>query len=200
MNGRRATGPLFIRKATKWTQLLSTQVTSFIEPHLRKTDNDRMSKDAETECRWKEIGRSSLHWYVQKLWFTSFIIIDYQTKSLWPLLWNVFQNDLHYMVKHCALFLYADDHQLSHAAETIKEVEPTLNEEGNKVSQWCDKNLLKGNFFRYQTISFGPKQKNKKHLSQNGENRGACEQALQGSRGYGGREGKRRRRACTQVL
>ena len=36
------------------------------------------------------------------------------------------------MVKHCALFPYADDHQLSHAAETIKEVEPILNEEGNK--------------------------------------------------------------------
>ena len=33
---------------------------------------------------------------------------------------------------HCALFPYADDHQLSHAAETIKEVEPILNEEGNK--------------------------------------------------------------------
>ena len=66
------------------------------------------------------------------------------------------------MVKKCALFPYADYHQLPHAAETIKEVEPILNEEGNKVSQWYDKNLLKGNFSKYQTKAFGSKQKNKK--------------------------------------
>ena len=57
--------------------------------------------------------------------------------------------------------MYADDHQLSHAAESIKEVEQVLNEERNKVSQWYHKNLLKGNFSEYQTISFGSKQKNK---------------------------------------
>ena len=68
---------------------------------------------------------------------------------------------LHYIVKNCTLFMYADDHQLSHAAESIKEVEQVLNEEGNKVSQWYHKNLLKGNFSEYQTISFGSKQKNK---------------------------------------
>ena len=84
-----------------------------------------------------------------------------QGSSFGPLLWNVFQNDLHYIVKNCTLFMYADDHQLSHAAESIKEVEQVLNEEGNKVSQWYHKNLLKGNFSEYQTISFGSKQKNK---------------------------------------
>ena len=36
--------------------------------------------------------------------------------------------------------------KLSHAAETIKEVEQILNEERNKVSQWYDKNFLKGCF------------------------------------------------------
>ena len=36
--------------------------------------------------------------------------------------------------------------KLSHAAETIKEVEQILNEERNKVSQWYDKNFLKGYF------------------------------------------------------
>ena len=84
-----------------------------------------------------------------------------QGSSFGPLLWNVFQNDLHYIVKNCTLFMYADDHQLSHAAESIKEVEQVLNEERNKVSQWYHKNLLKGNFSEYQTISFGSKQKNK---------------------------------------
>jgi len=151
----------------------------------------------ETEFRWKVIARSSFHWYVQKIRFTSFTIIDCQIKSIWPLLWNVFQNDLHYMVKKCALFPYADYHQLPHAAETIKEVEPILNEEGNKVSQWYDKNLFKGNFSKYQTIAFGSKQKNKevKILRQ----RWPASKLSWGSRGYGGREGKRRTRACTHV-
>ena len=89
MNGRRATGPLFIRKVTKWTQLLSTQVTSFIEPYFSKTDNDSISKDG-TEFRWKDIARSSFHWYVQKIRFTSFTIIDCQIKSIWPLLYGMY--------------------------------------------------------------------------------------------------------------
>ena len=50
-----------------------------------------------------------------------------------PLLCNVFQNDLHYLVKNWTLFMCAGDHQwnLSHTAETIKEVEQKkkLNEE-----------------------------------------------------------------------
>ena len=100
------------------------------------------------------------------------------------LIWNVFQNDFHYMVKKCALFLYADYHQLPHAAETIKEVEPILNEEGNKVSQWYDKNLLKGNFSKYQAIAFGSKQKNKKVKILRTEV--ACEQALLGLPGVRG--------------
>ena len=138
----------------------------------------------ETEFRWKDIARSSFHWYVKKIRFTSFTIIDCQIKSIWPLLWNVFQNDLHYMVKKCALFPYADYHQLPHAAETIKEVEPILNEKGNKVSQWYDKNLLKGNFSKYQAIAFGSKQKNKKVKILRTEV--ACEQALLGLRGVRG--------------
>ena len=46
-----------------------------------------------------------------------------QGSSLGPLLWNAFQNDFHYTLKNCTLFMYADDHQLSHAAETIQELE-----------------------------------------------------------------------------
>ena len=43
--------------------------------------------------------------------------------------------------------------KLSHAAETIKEVEQILNEERNKAYQWYDKSFLTYG----QTISFGPK-------------------------------------------
>ena len=85
------------------------------------------------------------------------------------------------MVKKCALFPYADYHQLPHAAETIKEVEPILNEEGNKVSQWYDKNLLKGNFSKYQNQSLWLKTKEQE--SQNIENRGGLRASSPGAPG-----------------
>ena len=178
--------------AKVFEQLLSTQVTSFIESYLCKTMTAyRKNHSCETTLlgqveRWKQnldekklVGflstdmskafdslRSQL--LIAKLRAYGFsdealglmrsyfcerkcrVKIALETTSEWyetsrgcpqassfgPLLWNVFQNDLHYTVKNCSLFMYSDDHQLSHAAESIKEVEQVLNEEGNKVSHW----------------------------------------------------------------
>ena len=53
--------------------------------------------------------------------------------------------------------MYADDHQLFLVAKSISEVENTLNEGGNKISEWYYNNLLQGNFSKYQAISLGPK-------------------------------------------
>ena len=66
--------------------------------------------------------------------------------SFGPLLWNVFQNDLHntWWKLNIIHVRRQPSIKLSHAAETIKEVEQILNEERNKVSQWYDKDFLKG--------------------------------------------------------
>ena len=70
-----------------------------------------------------------------------------QGSAFGPLLWNVFQNDLHLTTEENKLFMYADDHQLFSVAKSAKEVEHTLNEGGNNISDWYNNNLLQGNFF-----------------------------------------------------
>jgi len=40
-------------------------------------------------------------------------------------------------------------------------VENTLNEGGNKISDWYYNNLLQGNFSKYQAMNLGPKNRPK---------------------------------------
>ena len=69
-----------------------------------------------------------------------------QGSAFGPLLWNVFQNDLHFSTDENRLFMYADDHQLFSVAKSSNEVERILTREGNKISEWYNNNLLQGNF------------------------------------------------------
>ena len=57
--------------------------------------------------------------------------------------------------------MYADDHELYSARQTVKEVEDTLNKEGEIISKWYESNLLKGNYEKYQIMSTVPKDKTK---------------------------------------
>ena len=59
-----------------------------------------------------------------------------------------------------------------------------MNEEGNKVSQWYIKNLLKGNFSKYQTISFWLKTKEQGNESPNGEYLGSTKTGAKAARRY----------------
>ena len=80
-----------------------------------------------------------------------------QGSAFGPLLWNVFQNDLHFSTDENRLFMYADDHQLFSVAKTTNEAECFLTEEGNNISQWYNNNLLQGNFSKYQVMCLGPR-------------------------------------------
>ena len=44
---------------------------------------------------------------------------------------------------------------------TVKEVQDTLNKEGEIICKWCKSNLLKGNFEKYQIMSMGLEDKTK---------------------------------------
>ena len=57
--------------------------------------------------------------------------------------------------------MYADDHQLYSAGQTVKEVQDTLNKEEEIISTRYESNLLKGNYEKYQIMSMGPKDKTK---------------------------------------
>lgn len=85
-----------------------------------------------------------------------------QGSTFGPLLWNTFQNDLNIFANEHNLTMYADDHQLYSAGQTVKEVQDTLNKEGEIIYKWYQSNLLKGtNYEEYQVMSMGPKDKTK---------------------------------------
>ena len=59
--------------------------------------------------------------------------------NIWPfILWNTFQNDLNIFANEHNLTMYADDHQLYSAGQTVKEVQDTLNKEGEIISKWFE--------------------------------------------------------------
>ena len=68
---------------------------------------------------------------------------------------HVFQNDLHLSTDENRLFMCADDHQLFSVAKTTNEAQGILTEEGDKISEWCNKNFLQGNFFKNQADKSG---------------------------------------------
>ena len=78
-----------------------------------------------------------------------------------PLARVTFQNDLNIFANGHNLTMYADDHQLYSAGQTVKEVQDTLSKEGEIISKWYESNLLKGNYEKYQIMSMGLKGKTK---------------------------------------
>ena len=82
-----------------------------------------------------------------------------QGSSLGPLLWNIFQNDMTYVVtnNNTSLSMYADDHQVSVSANSVGEVETSINKEGNSMSAWYKENYLKGNYEKYNAMIIGRK-------------------------------------------
>ena len=70
------------------------------------------------------------------------------------LFWNMFQNDLAEVVK-ADISMYADDHQIFSSDCSIDEVAERLQQNGNKMTDWHEENLLKVNIKKYQLMAFG---------------------------------------------
>ena len=82
-----------------------------------------------------------------------------QGSSFGPFLWNIFQNDLTYEVNDEKINLYADDHQLYVQDRCIDRIEQSLNNEGERMSNWYKDNFLKGNFDKYNVMIVGGRNK-----------------------------------------
>ena len=72
-----------------------------------------------------------------------------QGSALGPLLWNIFQNDLH-LCPSTELSVYTDDHQMYHSGHNQEEV---ISKQVHV--RWCKSNLQVGNLKRYQTLNIG---------------------------------------------
>ena len=65
-----------------------------------------------------------------------------QESILGPLLFNVFMNELAYVIKQSKLSGYADDTQISYADKDPAKVEAVINSELAKIDQWCEENKM----------------------------------------------------------
>ena len=74
-----------------------------------------------------------------------------QGSALGPTLWNIFLNDLIYVIE-MNLIMYADDHQLFEISDNITTINDNLNASATKASLWYESNLLKGNLSIYHTM------------------------------------------------
>ena len=74
-----------------------------------------------------------------------------QGSSFGPLLWNLFQNDLTYVMKS-NICMFADDHQFFEAHKDVKIIQKRLQESPVTATSWYKENCLQGNFTKYGSM------------------------------------------------
>ena len=72
-----------------------------------------------------------------------------------PLLFNIFMNDLSYVIKKCTLSTYADDTQIFYADNQLSKVEETINNDLISADIWFARNGMKRNSSKYQAMVLG---------------------------------------------
>ena len=78
-----------------------------------------------------------------------------QGSILGPLLFNIFMNDLAYVIKNCNLATYADDTQIFLADNDPIKVQEIINSELVSIDKWYEVNGMKRNHSKYQAIIMG---------------------------------------------
>ena len=73
----------------------------------------------------------------------------------WPLIFDIFLNDLVYAVKQSRLSAYADDTQIVFADSTAEKVEEAINADLANVDQWYKQKGMKRNTRKYQAVVMG---------------------------------------------
>lgn len=66
-----------------------------------------------------------------------------QGSSFGPLMWNLYQNDLTYVLKS-NISMYADDHQFFEANKDVQLIQTRLQESAAAATSWYKENCLQG--------------------------------------------------------
>lgn len=78
-----------------------------------------------------------------------------QGSILGPLLFNIFLNDLSYVIEKCTLSTYADDTQIFYADNQLSKIEETINNDVISADIWFARNGMKRNSSKYQAMVLG---------------------------------------------
>ena len=76
-----------------------------------------------------------------------------QGSSFRPLLWNIYYDDLTYLLKDIKFLMYADDHQLYTTGKDTTLMNVELNEAIGTVTQWYKDNALIGNKDKFKIMT-----------------------------------------------
>ena len=78
-----------------------------------------------------------------------------QGSVLGPTLFNIFMNDLAYVIKQSRIINYADDTTIHYSSNQGSDVETILNLDLNKATSWFSQNGMKANPHKYQAMVLG---------------------------------------------
>ena len=82
-----------------------------------------------------------------------------QVSSFGPLLWNLFQNDLTFVMRSVSMF--AEDHHFCEIDKFVSTIQAKLQD--SKATSWYESNSLKGNYGKYGSVLMSRVNKLKDH-------------------------------------
>lgn len=83
-----------------------------------------------------------------------------QGSVLGPTLFNIFLNDIFLTMADAKIYNYADDNTLSVVSKSMVDLVASIEREGSSMTQWFERNCMKANPDKYQTIIFGKRRGN----------------------------------------
>ena len=101
-----------------------------------------------------------------------------QGSILGPLLFNVFINDIFYIIEKCSLYNYADDNTLAYIHKKVEVLQQILVTVGLSLIQWFENNFLKANPHKFQAICVGKRTFDAIKSFQLGDTKITCEEKV----------------------
>ncbi len=73
-----------------------------------------------------------------------------QVSVLDPLLFNMFINDLFYVIEYCSMYNFADDNTVSHIDDDVNQVVGKVEREVKDIMLWLNANCMTANPDKFQ--------------------------------------------------
>ncbi len=72
-----------------------------------------------------------------------------------PLLFNIFINDLFYVIEYCSMYNFADYNTVSHTDEDVNQIVDKVEREIKDIMLWFNANCMTANHDKFQGIILG---------------------------------------------